>query len=51
MLLTNKTAVVYGAGGELAAAAVFAASDRANAMSVTILNVTCGSIMDQGWMA
>jgi NAD(P)-dependent dehydrogenase (short-subunit alcohol dehydrogenase family) len=31
---------------ELANAAVFAASDRAGAMTGTILNLTCGSIMD-----
>lgn len=32
---------------EVADAAVFAASDRASAMTGTIMNLTCGSIMDQ----
>jgi NAD(P)-dependent dehydrogenase (short-subunit alcohol dehydrogenase family) len=32
---------------ELAEAAAFAASDRASAMTGTILNVTCGSIFDK----
>jgi 3-oxoacyl-[acyl-carrier protein] reductase len=31
---------------ELADAAVFAASDRATAMTGAIVNLTCGSIMD-----
>lgn len=31
---------------EVADAAVFAASDRASAMTGTIMNLTCGSIMD-----
>jgi 3-oxoacyl-[acyl-carrier protein] reductase len=32
---------------EVAEAAVFAASDRASAMSGTLLNLTCGSILDK----
>jgi 3-oxoacyl-[acyl-carrier protein] reductase len=62
MLLEDKNAVIYGAGGRIgsAVARAFAregatvflagrthmASDRASAMTGTIANLTCGSIMD-----
>ena len=71
MLLENKNAVIYGAGGaiavrwhvpslakdmtllkrlpalaEVANVAAFMASDRASAMTGTVVNLTCGSVVD-----
>jgi 3-oxoacyl-[acyl-carrier protein] reductase len=55
MLLENKNAVIYGAGGAIggAVARAFARegakvflSDQAGAMTGTVANLTCGSLVD-----
>ena len=55
MLLEKKNAIIYGAGGAIGGAvarafaregADFVASERAAAMTDSIVNLTCGSLVD-----
>jgi hypothetical protein len=43
-LLAGKSAIIYGAGGDIGGAVAFLASDGAGAITSGIVNATCGLV-------